>query len=105
MGSPIGCCRRATFRWNDMTVYKSHRVKLTFPTEALILKPVIYELSRSYSVVTNIRQADITDGATTGWVILDLSGTSDEVKQALEWLSSEGVIIQLMYEFNGMFHD
>ena len=79
-----------------MTVYKSNRVKLTFPTEALILKPVIYELSRSYSVVTNIRQADITDGATTGWVILDLSGTSDEVKQALEWLSSEGVIIQLI---------
>jgi hypothetical protein len=64
------------------------RVKFTFPQE-LITLPIIYELGKSFNLVTNIRRADVTEDR--GWVILELDGELDEIERGLEWVASKGV--------------
>lgn len=64
------------------------RVKLTFP-ETLITRPIIYDLSRKYNVVFNIRRADVADDR--GWVILELEGTTENIDKGLEWATKKGV--------------
>ena len=64
------------------------RVKFTFPQE-LITVPVIYELGKSFNLVTNIRRADVTDDR--GWVILEVDGDLDEIERGIEWVASKGV--------------
>ncbi len=64
------------------------RVKLTFPGE-LIKKPIIYQIGHTFPVVTNIRRADVT--ATYGWVVLEIEGDDEAIRQALEWVRGEGV--------------
>jgi hypothetical protein len=64
------------------------RVKFTFPQD-LITIPVIYELGKEFSVVTNIRRADVTEDR--GWVILELEGELPEIERGLEWVASQGV--------------
>ncbi len=46
---------------------------VSFPEE-LVDKPMIYELVKRFDVVPNIRRANVE--AHSGWVILQLSGTS-----------------------------
>ena len=53
-------------------------------------------MAHYYDITTNIRAANITDGATIGWVILDISGVEQIVDQALGWLCNEGTEIELM---------
>ena len=64
------------------------RVKFTFE-ENLVKQPVIYELGRKFNLVTNIRRADV--GEDVGWVVLELDGDENEIKNGLEWVSSTGV--------------
>lgn len=64
------------------------RVKFTFPAE-LITLPIIYELGKSFDLVTNIRRADVTEDR--GWVILELDGELTEIERALDWVASKGV--------------
>jgi len=64
------------------------RVKFTFPQE-LITLPFIYELGKSFNLVTNIRRADVTEDR--GWVILELDGELAEIERSLEWVASKGV--------------
>ena len=64
------------------------RVKFTFPQE-LITLPIIYELGKQFSLVTNIRRADVTDDR--GWVVLEVDGDIGEIERALEWVASKGV--------------
>ena len=64
------------------------RVKFTFPQE-LITLPIIYELGKQFSIVTNIRRADVTEDR--GWVILELEGDMAEIERGLEWVRTQGV--------------
>ena len=64
------------------------RVKFTFPQE-LITLPIIYELGKNFSLVTNIRRADVTEDR--GWVVLELDGDLQEIERAVEWVTSKGV--------------
>lgn len=64
------------------------RLHLTFP-EALIQEPVIYNLGRTYEVVTNIRRANVEEKV--GWVILEVSGTDDAVAEGVRYLEGLGV--------------
>jgi hypothetical protein len=64
------------------------RVKFTFPQE-LITLPIIYELGKNFSLVTNIRRADVTEDR--GWVVLELDGDLQEIERAIEWVTSKGV--------------
>lgn len=64
------------------------RVKFTFVQE-LITLPIIYELGKNFSLITNIRRADVTEDR--GWVILEIEGEMEEIERALEWVASKGV--------------
>jgi len=67
--------------------------KFTFP-DCLIKKPLIYEMSQVYKVVTNIEKAEVNE--TEGWVILGVKGTGSEMDKALQWIANQGVIVQMM---------
>ena len=64
------------------------RVKFTFPQD-LIKVPVIYELGKQFSIVTNVRRADVSDDR--GWVVLELEGDLEEIERGLEWVAAQGV--------------
>lgn len=64
------------------------RFKFTFPQE-LITTPVIYELGIKFSVVTNVRRADVREGV--GWVVLEVEGDEEQIEKGLEWVSELGV--------------
>ena len=64
------------------------RVKFTFPQE-LITLPIIYELGKNFSLVTNIRRADVTEDR--GWVVLELDGDLPEIERGIEWVTAKGV--------------
>jgi ABC-type methionine transport system ATPase subunit len=58
----------------------------------LIANPVIWELARKYPVVTNVRQASVTDEI--GIVCLELSGRGPDLKAAIEWLEKQGIKVE-----------
>lgn len=64
------------------------KVRLTFP-EVLINEPVIFNLSRKFQVVTNIKRANVEEKV--GWVILELTGETDEIDKGIAWLKEIGV--------------
>ena len=64
------------------------RVKFTFPQE-LITLPIIYEIGKQYSIITNVRRADVTEDR--GWVVLEMDGPIDEIERALAWVAGKGV--------------
>ena len=66
------------------------RVTFTFKTD-LIQQPVIYELGKKFDIVTNVRRAEV--GQDTGWVILELEGSLDEIDRGLAWVAELGVDI------------
>lgn len=68
------------------------RVKFTFPP-ALITRPIIWEVGHRFPVVTNIRRADVREDY--GWVVLELTGEDAAIEQALEWVRSQGVRVDL----------
>jgi ABC-type methionine transport system ATPase subunit len=62
-----------------------------FPPK-LIKEPLIWKLGQKFKVVTNIRQASVTDEI--GIVCLELDGNRDEVKAAIAWLEKLGVSVE-----------
>ena len=66
----------------------SRRYIFTFPTK-MVTEPVIYNLGKDFEIETNIRRADVRED--TGWVILELKGTEEEIEKGLNWVSSKGV--------------
>ena len=67
------------------------RLWLMYPPK-LIKKPLIWEVGHKFKVVTNIRQASVTDEI--GIVCLELDGKRDEVKAAIKWLEKHGVNVE-----------
>ena len=67
------------------------RLWLMYPPK-LIKKPFIWEVGHKFKVVTNIRQATVTDEI--GIVCLELDGARDEVKAAIKWLVKNGVNVE-----------
>jgi len=55
----------------------------------LIKEPVIYKLGMDFEIVTNIRRADVRDAM--GWVVLELEGDDEIIKDGLDWVASTGV--------------
>ena len=51
------------------------QVMFTFPDE-LVREPIIYTLSNQFSIVTNIRRADVSENR--GWLVLELGGEEGE---------------------------
>jgi len=64
------------------------KVMFTFPPE-LVKEPVIYTLGRKFNVVTNIRQAGVTQDR--GWVVLELEGKDRDGEDGVNWVMRQGV--------------
>ncbi|MGA2281116.1 MAG: NIL domain-containing protein [Verrucomicrobiota bacterium] len=67
------------------------RLWLMFPPK-LIKKPLIWEVGHKFKVITNIRQASVTDEI--GIVCLELDGKREDVKAAIQWLEKLGVSVE-----------
>jgi L-aspartate semialdehyde sulfurtransferase ferredoxin len=67
------------------------RLWLMYPPR-LIKKPFIWEVGHKFKVVTNIRQASVTDEI--GIVCLELDGPRSAVKAAIKWLEKHGVSVE-----------
>jgi L-aspartate semialdehyde sulfurtransferase ferredoxin len=73
------------------TTPEQARLWLMYPPR-LIKKPFIWEVGHKFKVVTNIRQASVTDEI--GIVCLELDGPRSEVKAAIKWLEKHGVNVE-----------
>jgi len=67
------------------------RLWLMYPPK-LITNPVIWELARKFPIVTNVRQASVTDEI--GIVCLELSGQRPDLKAAIQWLEKNGIKVE-----------
>jgi len=73
------------------TTPTEQRLWLMYPPR-LIQEPLIWKLGRKFKVVTNIRQASVTDEI--GIVCLELDGKRADVKAAIKWLEKLGVRVE-----------
>jgi len=67
------------------------RLWLMYPPK-LIKTPVIWELARKFAVITNVRQASVTDEI--GVVCLELEGKRAVIKAAIKWLEGLGISVE-----------
>ena len=67
------------------------RLWLMFPAR-LITRPILWELAKTFEIVTNIRQASVTDEI--GLVSLELDGEREEIKKAIAWLEENGIKVE-----------
>ena len=67
------------------------RLWLMYPPK-LITTPVIWELGHRFQVMTNVRQASVTDEI--GIVCLELEGKRSEMKSAIKWLETRGMSVE-----------
>ncbi len=66
------------------------RFMLTF-TEEQIQEPIIYNLGQQFTLITNIRRADVAKDE--GWILLELEGDDNDIEQGIAWVTSKGVRI------------
>jgi hypothetical protein len=67
---------------------RTRKIRLTFP-EPLIREPIVHTLGTRFGLVTNIRRADVRE--TTGWVVLEVTGTEERLDEATRYLEDVGV--------------
>lgn len=69
----------------------SHEVRdrffVSFP-EALVDRPIVYEMVQHFGIVPNIRRANVEEHS--GWMILELAGPAEELERAVAWLRETG---------------
>jgi ABC-type methionine transport system ATPase subunit len=70
---------------------EKQRLWLMYPAK-LITTPVIWELGHKFKVMTNVRQASVTDEI--GIVCLEIDGKRSEIKNSIKWLESLGVSVE-----------
>lgn len=74
---------------------QKRKVFLTFP-QRLLKEPIIYNLGKTFPVVTNIRGASVTDEIAL--VALLLEGEAAEIDRALQYLAGFGVKVENLEE-------
>ena len=67
------------------------RLWLMYPAK-MIKEPVVWQVGRKFPVVTNVRQASVTDEI--GIVCLEISGKRQDIKSAIAWLEKAGVKVE-----------
>jgi len=68
----------------------SKRVVLHFP-EKLVEKPITYELVKNYNIVFNILKAKVAVDDGEGMLLLELTGTDENIGKSLKYLKEIGV--------------
>ncbi len=58
----------------------------------LIQQPLLWKLGQKFKVITNIRQASVTNEI--GVLCVELDGPRAEVKGAVKWLEKAGVNVE-----------
>ena len=66
-------------------------VMLSYTPET-IYEPIIYNISQQFNVVTNIRQADLTEDK--GWVIVEFDGKESDIEAGINWAISRGIRVE-----------
>ncbi len=69
------------------------KVRLTFPQQ-LLGQPIIYELIHRFDLLTNIREARVTEQE--GMLVLTVRGGCERVRQGLAWAEEQGVQVQVL---------
>ncbi len=67
------------------------RLWLMFPPK-LITTPVVWQLAKKFPVITNVRQASVTDEI--GIVSLELEGKRADIKASIKWLEKMGIKVE-----------
>jgi hypothetical protein len=67
------------------------RLWLMYPPK-LITTAVLWQLGNKFKVVTNVRQASVTDEI--GVVCLELEGQRADIKSAIKWLERMGIKVE-----------
>src|SRR5882762_2408227 len=70
---------------------EQRRLWLMYPLR-LIREPLIWKMGHKFPVVTNIRQASVTDEI--GIVCLEVEGRREDIKAAIKWLERLGVSVE-----------
>lgn len=70
---------------------ESTRLWLMYPAR-LITRPIVYDLGKKFPVITNVRQASITEEI--GLVCLEIDGEREDIKSAIAWLEESGVKVE-----------
>jgi ABC-type methionine transport system ATPase subunit len=83
--------KKKTLRTTTANTPEQTRLWLMYPPK-LIKKPLLWEVGHKFKVITNIRQASVTDEI--GIVCLELDGPHSEVKAAIKWLEKHGVNVE-----------
>jgi ABC-type methionine transport system ATPase subunit len=70
---------------------ETQRFWLTFSAEGT-RKPLIWEMSRQFEVIFNIRNASVTPSI--GIIALELEGERTVIQKAVAWLEENGVQVE-----------
>src|SRR6187402_1435809 len=70
---------------------QQRRLWLMYPPK-LITTPVIWQLTKKFPLMTNVRQASVTDEI--GIVCLELEGARAQIKAAIAWLEKQGINVE-----------
>jgi len=69
------------------------RLHVSVP-EALVARPIVYELVSDFGVIPNIRRAAVE--ANEGWMILELGGDAEAIDRAIAHLVDLGCVVNPM---------
>src|SRR5437667_5216819 len=83
--------KQASARKNALAGPQKTRLWLMFPPK-LITTPVIWQLSQKFPVITNVRQASVTDEI--GIVCLEMEGQRPDIKAAIKWLEKLNINVE-----------
>ncbi len=72
---------------------RAHRAKLylTYPKK-LVKEPLIWQVTRDFDLIFNIRSASVSDEI--GIIAIELDGTEEAIEGAIAWLRERGVTVE-----------
>ena len=71
----------------------SIRLFVSFP-EALVDRPMVYEIVKKFDVVPSIRRANVEDHS--GWMILEINGEQQQLDGAITYFEGLGCSVNRM---------
>lgn len=60
--------------------------------ESNATKPLVCDLAKNFEVSFSVRQATVSE--TSGIMAIELEAEREELKRAIAWLESEGVVVE-----------
>ena len=67
------------------------KLYLTYP-KTLVKEPLIYQMSREFDLVFNVRSASVSEEI--GIIALELDGRLDDIQRAIGWFRERGVYVE-----------